>query len=159
MTFDPNVHIISDPGLRLPIARFHPNIRDVVKRAYLVRGPTQLRGHTFPRENYGGFKAAWFDDYDWLEYSVSKNAAYCFYCFLFRIEAEHEKFGHEVFSKTGIAIGKTQQIEGSRIIARLFTVAITKLGSVLMTLKIKGQVCHEGLKAILYMLNINMMFV
>jgi hypothetical protein len=65
---------------------------------------------------------------------VSKNAAYCFYCFLFRIEAEHEKFGHEVFSKTGIAIGKTQQIEGSRIIARLFTVAITKLGSVLMTL-------------------------
>ena len=33
--------------------------------------------------------------------SVSKDAAYCFYCFLFRQEADHEKFGHVVFSKTG----------------------------------------------------------
>jgi hypothetical protein len=48
-----------------------------------------------------------------------------------------------------ITIGKTQQIEGSQIIARLLMAATTKLGSVLMTLKIKGQVCHEGLKAIL----------
>ena len=29
-------HIISDPGLRIPIQRFHPNIRDQVKRAYLL---------------------------------------------------------------------------------------------------------------------------
>jgi hypothetical protein len=65
------------------------------------------------------------------------------------MEAEHEKFGHEVFSKTGYNNWKTQQIEGSQIIARLLMAAITKLGSVLMTLKIKGQVCHEGLKAIL----------
>ncbi|KAG2650687.1 hypothetical protein PVAP13_1NG201200 [Panicum virgatum] len=29
-------HIISDPGLRIPIQRFLPNIRDQVKRAYLL---------------------------------------------------------------------------------------------------------------------------
>lgn len=100
-TFDSNVHIISDPGLRIPIASFHPNIRDDVKRAYLLKGPTQPKGYSFPHSNFRAFRAQWFDDYDWLEYSVSKDAAYWFYCFLFRKEADHEKFGHEVFSEIG----------------------------------------------------------
>lgn len=99
--FDVNLHVIADPGCRIAIDRFHPDIRDEVKRAYLVKGPTQPRGHAFPKTTRRCFRAAWFDDYDWLEYSVSKDAAYCFYCFLFRREAEHEKFGHVVFSKTG----------------------------------------------------------
>ncbi|KAJ1258931.1 hypothetical protein BS78_10G113900 [Paspalum vaginatum] len=86
---------------RIPIERFHHNIRDDVKRAYLLKGPTQPRGHEFPRKNFRAFRAQWFNDYDWLEYSVSKDASYCFYCFLFRKEAEHEKFGYDVFSKTG----------------------------------------------------------
>lgn len=38
--FDQNVHVISDAGLRISIDRFHPNIRDDVKRAYLLMGPT-----------------------------------------------------------------------------------------------------------------------
>ena len=99
--FDADLHIIVDPGCRIAIDRFHPNIRDEVKRAYLLKGPTQPRGHAFPKKNRRCFRTAWFDDYDWLEYSVSKGTAYCFYCFLFRREAEHEKFGHDVFSKTG----------------------------------------------------------
>jgi hypothetical protein len=32
---------------------------------------------------------------------VSKDATFCFYCYLFRQEADHEKFGHVVFTKTG----------------------------------------------------------
>jgi hypothetical protein len=33
-------HIISDPELRILIQRFHPNIRDQVKRAYFLKGQT-----------------------------------------------------------------------------------------------------------------------
>ncbi|KAJ1295190.1 hypothetical protein BS78_01G205200 [Paspalum vaginatum] len=87
MQFDPNIHVTADPALRIPIERFHR--------------PTQPRGHEFPHKNFRTFRAQWFNDYDWLEYSVSKDAVYCFYCSLFRKEAEHEKFGHDVFSKTG----------------------------------------------------------
>ena len=43
--FDADLHIIVDPGCRIAIDRFHPNIRDEVKRAYLLKGPTQPRGH------------------------------------------------------------------------------------------------------------------
>ncbi|KAJ1261742.1 hypothetical protein BS78_09G054600 [Paspalum vaginatum] len=105
MEFDPHVHIVSDPTVRLPIERFHPNIQSEVRRAYLLRGPTQPVGHIFPRKkvrrDWRVFRPQWFKDYDWIEYSVSKDAAFCFYCFLFRQEPEHEKFGHEVFTKKG----------------------------------------------------------
>lgn len=73
--FDPNVHVISDPALRIPFEQFHPNIIDEVKRAYLLKGPTQPKDHTFVREKYRAFRAAWFADYDWLEYSVTKKSS------------------------------------------------------------------------------------
>ena len=47
MTFYSNVHFISDLGLRIPIASFHPNIRDDFKRAYLLKGPTQPKAIHF----------------------------------------------------------------------------------------------------------------
>ncbi|CAH9079626.1 unnamed protein product [Cuscuta europaea] len=37
----------SDPGLRIPISRYHPNIRDQVRRAYLQKGPCQPFEHDF----------------------------------------------------------------------------------------------------------------
>jgi hypothetical protein len=99
-------HIISDPGLRIPIERFHPNIRDQVKRAYLSKGPVQLKGHNFPRTKCGAndfrcFQESWFTKYDWLEYSVEKDAAYCFYCFLFKEQPSDGQFGHDAFTKLG----------------------------------------------------------
>ncbi|CAA0836300.1 TTF-type zinc finger protein with HAT dimerisation domain [Striga hermonthica] len=101
-------HIISDPGLRIPIERFHPNIRDQVKRAYLMKGPTQLKGHTFLRSlsgsglnDYRSFLESWFAKYDWLEYNVVKDAAYCFYCFLFKEQPSDGQFGHDAFTKLG----------------------------------------------------------
>ena len=105
--FDPHVHIVADPNpaLRMPIERFHPNVQSDVRRAYLLRGPTQPIGHNFPRKRVGNdwrqFLPKWFKEHNWLEYSVSKDAAFCFYCYLFRQEADHEKFGHVVFTKTG----------------------------------------------------------
>jgi hypothetical protein len=103
--FDPHVHIVADPALRMPIERFHPSVQSDVRRAYLLRGPTQPIGLKFPRKRVGNdwrqFHEKWFKEHDWLEYSVSKDAAFCFYCYLFRQEADHEKFGHVVFTKTG----------------------------------------------------------
>jgi pyruvate/2-oxoglutarate dehydrogenase complex dihydrolipoamide acyltransferase (E2) component len=79
--FDANLHVIADPGCRIAIDRFCLDIRDEVKRAYSLKGPTQPRGHAFPKTTRRCFQTAWFDDYDWLEYSVSKDAAFYFYCF------------------------------------------------------------------------------
>ncbi|WVZ85457.1 LOW QUALITY PROTEIN: hypothetical protein U9M48_032383 [Paspalum notatum var. saurae] len=42
--------IISDPGLRKPIDEYPFEIRDQVKRAYALRGPTQPIGFIFPRK-------------------------------------------------------------------------------------------------------------
>ncbi|KAG8637900.1 hypothetical protein MANES_15G179352v8 [Manihot esculenta] len=62
-------------------------IRDSLRRRYLAKGPCQPVGHEFPftliREKNRRFQVAWFKDYEWLEYSVSKDKAYCLYCYLF----------------------------------------------------------------------------
>ncbi|KAJ1257064.1 hypothetical protein BS78_K226400 [Paspalum vaginatum] len=100
--FDPDIHVFADPALRIPIEAFHPDTRDEVRRAYLLNGPTQPVGHNFPRKSGDNrvFREAWFKHLDWLEYSVSKDAAYCFYCFLFR-QVTDENFGHDAFTKVG----------------------------------------------------------
>lgn len=46
--FNPE-HIISDLGLRIPMNRFAPSIREEVRRVFfLAKGPTQSSGHNFP---------------------------------------------------------------------------------------------------------------
>ena len=42
--------IIADPGLRISIDEFDHDIRDEVRRAYVLKGPTQPIGHTFPKK-------------------------------------------------------------------------------------------------------------
>jgi hypothetical protein len=72
-----------------------------MRRAYLFR----LIGHNFPRSKFGkdwrSFQEAWYKQYDWLEYSVEKQAAYCFYCFLFKPPNTSGKFGYDAFTKKG----------------------------------------------------------
>ncbi|XP_075074852.1 uncharacterized protein LOC142162399 [Nicotiana tabacum] len=48
------------------------------------------------------FNPKWFDDeyHDWLEYSVSKDASYCLYCYLFKDNNIHQG-GGDVFSSIG----------------------------------------------------------
>ncbi|CAN6330735.1 unnamed protein product [Urochloa humidicola] len=101
--FDSAAHVISDPGLRIPIERFHPNIRGDVQRAYLLKGPTKPFGHNFPRKSSDNraFLEPWLKTYDWIEYSVAKDAAFCFYCYLFKQEPIDDKFGHDAFTKAG----------------------------------------------------------
>jgi len=60
----------------------------MVRRKYLKKGPCQPCTFSFPVTNIGGprrFIPEWFDEFgSWLEYSESKDRAYCFCCFLFR---------------------------------------------------------------------------
>jgi len=97
--------IIGDPGNRKPIEGYPPRIRDHLMRAYASGGPTQPVNHIFPRKWQSGewrsFQKTWFDEFDWLEYSVSKDASYCLYCYLFFDPGKPEKFGSSVFAKQG----------------------------------------------------------
>lgn len=71
-------HLQYDPGLRSPIASYDVNEQDAVRRAYILKGPNQCYAHDFPvREIYGKkrhFNFVWFHKYQWLEYSVAKDA-------------------------------------------------------------------------------------
>ncbi|XP_020411106.1 zinc finger MYM-type protein 1-like [Prunus persica] len=93
----------ADPGLRIRMMEYDTNIRDEVRRAYLQKGPCQPRGHSFPQSNISGinrrFIPQWFDEFDWLEYSVSKDAAFCLYCYLFK--SNFEQVGSEAFTGAG----------------------------------------------------------
>lgn len=71
---------------------YPPNDRDSVRRAYILKKPCQPKTHNFPQTNIGGrlrqFCVSWFEKWDWLEYSIEKDAAFCFVCYLFKHEIE-----------------------------------------------------------------------
>lgn len=97
--FDPT-EILCDPALRKQIAEYAPEVQDQVRRAYILKGPTQpiLK---FPRTDSRAFSQSWYSRFKWIEYSQSMDAAFCFYCFLFKQPGRAEHFGFEVFTKTG----------------------------------------------------------
>jgi len=72
----------NDPALPLPKERIERNVK-------LSEGPCQIRLLSYPKTLFGNrlrsFQNAWYDNYDWLEYSKSKNAVYCFYCRAFSL--------------------------------------------------------------------------
>jgi len=98
--------IVADPGDRKPIDDFHHDIRDEARRAYLQIGPYRPAGHKFPKTKKDGkgqsrgFVGSWFDQFDWLEYSVAKDAAYCFYCYLFKPQ-QAGFHSNDTFTKVG----------------------------------------------------------
>ena len=76
----------SDPRLRQKISSYHPNNHDEIRRYYLTKGSCQPV-HDYPVSYFFG-KPCWsrFDWYvnrKWLEYSIDKDVAFCFYCYLF----------------------------------------------------------------------------
>ena len=98
--------IVDDLGNRKPIDEFHHDIRDEARRAYLQMGPHRPVGHMFPKTKFNdkgqarGFVGSWFDQFDWLEYSVAKDVAYCFYCYLF--EPQQNWFNsNDTFNRVG----------------------------------------------------------
>ena len=86
-------NIEHDPGLRSPISAYGVNDQDSVRRAYIALGPCRpkMKKDDFPQHDCGGmrrFQPKWFDEFKWLEYSVNRDAAYCFVCYLFK-ESDH----------------------------------------------------------------------
>ncbi|XP_022852849.1 zinc finger MYM-type protein 1-like [Olea europaea var. sylvestris] len=75
----------TDPDLRIPILDYNANIRDEVRRAYMLK-------------EFGS----------WLEYSVEKDAAYCLYCYLFRTSSGKQG-GGESFVGEGFTYWKDKK--------------------------------------------------
>jgi hypothetical protein len=77
-------NIVGVRGLRKPIEELDVNIRDVVSKEYLLLGPCQPKGHIFLKKQIGdrqrSFQKSWFKKHEWFEYSVAKDAVFCFYC-------------------------------------------------------------------------------
>jgi hypothetical protein len=97
--------IESDPGFRKPIENLNPAIRDIARREYIRKGPCQPTNHTYEWSWVGnGYKSfhdyCYNDHHGWLEYNFAKNAAICFYCFLFK-QPRAENFGIVAFAKSG----------------------------------------------------------
>jgi hypothetical protein len=72
----------------LPIASYHANDQDEVRRAYILRGAFQPYAHEFPKRKIGNrylnFTCIWFAKYDWVEYSIKKDSVFCLFCYLFK---------------------------------------------------------------------------
>ncbi|KAK1382349.1 zinc finger MYM-type protein 1-like [Heracleum sosnowskyi] len=104
------VNLSHDPGKRKKLIDFHPNERDLVRRMYIQRGPCQPVDHVFPKTLFGTkerwFNVKWFDSSwrPWLEYSVFKDAVFCFICYLFK--AENTAGGDAFLQLTQVAIAK-----------------------------------------------------
>ncbi|KAL6579335.1 hypothetical protein OROMI_009551 [Orobanche minor] len=76
-----------DPAMRTPIWQCPVNIKDEIRRSYILRGPFQP-DMEYPRtkigDQYRRFKKCWFKQFPWLEYSPHKDAVFCFPCFIFQ---------------------------------------------------------------------------
>ncbi|XP_015087081.1 zinc finger MYM-type protein 5-like [Solanum pennellii] len=96
----------ADPGIRKPIAEYNPNIRDDIRRYYIHKKPCQPKDHKFPKTKFGKemqqFFPNWFKDRKWLEYSITKDVAFCLCCYLFKNEYESRgDVVYAAFTKTG----------------------------------------------------------
>ncbi|XP_049405279.1 uncharacterized protein LOC125868749 [Solanum stenotomum] len=83
-----------DPGERKPIFEYDSNIRDVVRRHYILMGPYQPKLRVYPKTTFGTrnrqFNHEWFNapNSAWLEYIIGDNAIFCLCCYLFKNEFE-----------------------------------------------------------------------
>ncbi|XP_074266993.1 uncharacterized protein LOC141590291 [Silene latifolia] len=99
-----------DPGKQKPILSYPINDQDVIRRLFIDKKPCRPKPKAdFPQTPYGNklrrFKAYWSDKYDWLEYSELNDAAFCFFCYLFKDTtnaSEYDPFvdgGHKNWKK------------------------------------------------------------
>jgi hypothetical protein len=91
-----------DPGKRQPIASYHANDHNAIWRAYILRGPFQPYAYEFSNREIGDrdHHFVWFKKFPWIEYSVKKDAAFCFMCYLFKSKANKGK-GTSTFTSDG----------------------------------------------------------
>ena len=81
-------NLSSDPSLRQKISSYHPYNHDEIRRHYyLSKGPCQPVLHDYSVSYFSKkphrFGSEWYVNRKWLEYSIDKDATFCFYCYLF----------------------------------------------------------------------------
>jgi hypothetical protein len=108
-----------DPGKRIKMSAYHPNDRDKIRKVYLQRGPFQPTKHTFPQRKIGSslrrFCPSWYIEFgNWLEYSIEKDAAFCFCCYLFRPDFG-KKSGGDSFVTEGFTNWKKKERLSSHV--------------------------------------------
>ncbi|KAJ9557938.1 hypothetical protein OSB04_012552 [Centaurea solstitialis] len=103
----------SDPADRPKVTTYHPNQREEIRRAYWIKGPCQPKGHIFPSKKIGPklrrFVVEWFDEFDWLEYSIKEEKGYCLCCYLFG-DIVGQQGGREAFVTEGFSTWSKKEI-------------------------------------------------
>ena len=135
--FNPD-EIVCDPALRRQIASYAPDFQDQVRRAYILKGPTQPIVK-FPHVDGRKFSQSWFQRYNWIEYSVSKDAAFCFFCFLFKILEEANVLVMKSSPKPVLRIGN-MHIKLYPNMLVVWEVITTIVFAIVMILRIKTKV-------------------
>ncbi|XP_073061901.1 uncharacterized protein [Primulina eburnea] len=76
-----------DPGLRRQIWEYSPNEQEEIRRAYLNLKAFQPILSEYPLNKNSlhprRFQSSWYELFPWLEYSLAKDKAFCFPCFIF----------------------------------------------------------------------------
>ena len=98
----------SDLGLRQKISSYHPNNHDKIRRYYLTKGPCQPIVHDYLVSYFSGkprqFRFEWYENRKWLEYSIDKDAAFCFYWYLFGWQDVGKQGGGKTFVTKGFKL-------------------------------------------------------
>ena len=85
-----------DPGERRSILSYPVNDQDAIRRAYITKGPFKPFAHDFPKTKISGqnrqFSFCWMYNHEWIEYSIKKDAVFCFICYLFKKGTGSEAF-------------------------------------------------------------------
>lgn len=71
-----------DPGLCRQIWEYPVDEQDEVRTIYMMHGPYRFRKDDYPlsgpQTHPRRFQSHWFKSFPWLEYSPTKDAAFCF---------------------------------------------------------------------------------
>ncbi|KAL9673012.1 hypothetical protein QQ045_029265 [Rhodiola kirilowii] len=107
------------PGKRKAIWNYPSNEQDNVRRAYVVLGANQPHLNTYPSIWDGGqyrkFNSSWFEQWQWLEYSIQKDKAYCFGCYLFETDSSKASS----FTRDGFSNWRNVKDKRSGILAHI----------------------------------------
>ncbi|XP_071708991.1 uncharacterized protein [Rutidosis leptorrhynchoides] len=83
--------------------KYSSNLREQIRLLYFNVGPLQVNLNKYPanRKHNRRFRFVWFNLFpNWLEYSISKDYAYCFLCYLFN-DKPNVRHGYDAFIVTG----------------------------------------------------------
>jgi hypothetical protein len=86
-----------DPYFIKKMYDYHPSDRDQIRKAYIQKGACQPFDEDFLIKKFSTtmrrFNPTLFKEYKWLEYSIEKDAAYCLYYYLFKLDFGNQAGG------------------------------------------------------------------